>query len=163
MAKDRKLAGSKVGRRPQGEFAGKRAVLSTRITQDLRDRLEHAKKESGRSLSQEIELRLEQSFSKEDAEYGVFGDRLRYRQMQLLAIAINLVEEQTGGSWQRDYQTYREVHSAMKTFFKALGPRVSPIREVGATPPYLGKRTVEDLLKAVKEITAQKSNNTEQR
>ncbi len=40
----------------------KRPVLTTRITQKTRDLLEEAVLVSGRSLSQEIEIRLEKSF-----------------------------------------------------------------------------------------------------
>ena len=41
-------------------------VFSTRIRPDLRDRLEKAAKQSGRSLSQEVEHRLRRSFVEDD-------------------------------------------------------------------------------------------------
>jgi predicted HicB family RNase H-like nuclease len=50
------------GRKPQGEFKGKASMLCTRITPETRMALEMAAKESGRSLSQEVEIRLEYSF-----------------------------------------------------------------------------------------------------
>lgn len=45
---------------PEGE--GKRVPLNMRTTRETRDRLEKAADESGRSLAQEVEIRLERSF-----------------------------------------------------------------------------------------------------
>jgi hypothetical protein len=65
-------------RRPRGRPAlpdemGKRYSLGIRTTRELRDALKDAADASGRSVAQEIELRLERSFETEDA-YG--GPRL---------------------------------------------------------------------------------------
>jgi predicted HicB family RNase H-like nuclease len=54
--------GTKRGRKPLPEGEGKRAPLSMRTTQSLRVKLELAAAQSGRSLAQEVEHRLEQSF-----------------------------------------------------------------------------------------------------
>lgn len=45
---------------PEGE--GKRIPLNMRTTRETRDRLEKAAEQSGRSLAQELEIRLERSF-----------------------------------------------------------------------------------------------------
>jgi hypothetical protein len=50
------------GARPKGEYAGKASWLSTRITGDLRAKLEGSAQKCGRSLSQEVEHRLRRSF-----------------------------------------------------------------------------------------------------
>lgn len=50
-----------MARRVEGD-EGKKSVLNTRITDDLRSRLEAAAAASGRSMAQEIELRLESLF-----------------------------------------------------------------------------------------------------
>ncbi|MGH1592231.1 TraY domain-containing protein [Methylobacterium phyllosphaerae] len=47
-------------RLPEGE--GKRIPLNMRTTRETRERLEQAAEKSGRSLAQEIEIRLERSF-----------------------------------------------------------------------------------------------------
>jgi hypothetical protein len=60
MVKSKRAPGG--GRKPKGDFAGKAAWLSTRITPELRQNLNRAAQESGRSLSQEIERRLRASF-----------------------------------------------------------------------------------------------------
>jgi hypothetical protein len=51
------------GKAPGGEFPDKSAVLSTRITPELRQALDAAAKASGRTLSQEIEVRLRYAFA----------------------------------------------------------------------------------------------------
>ncbi len=50
------------GRPARGPYTDKRKTLTTRITADMRQALEDAAAKADRSLSQEIELRLEQSF-----------------------------------------------------------------------------------------------------
>jgi hypothetical protein len=47
---------------------GKRYPLNMRTTRELRDRIEAAAHASGRSLVQEVEYRLEQSFQRGEAE-----------------------------------------------------------------------------------------------
>lgn len=45
------------------EGSGRRVPVMTRVTNEMRERLESAAADSGRSLGQEVEYRLEQSFS----------------------------------------------------------------------------------------------------
>lgn len=56
----------KRGRPTKTAIPGDRASLGLRVTADLKSRLEQAAEASGRSQSQEAELRLERSFEKED-------------------------------------------------------------------------------------------------
>ncbi len=53
------------GPSPRGPYQDKRANIATRVTHQTRTALEEAADASGRSLSQEIELRLERSFERE--------------------------------------------------------------------------------------------------
>lgn len=158
------MAGDKPVRRkpgpaPRGEFEHKRKTLTTRITEETRTNLEKAAEESGRSLSQEIEFRLEQSFQKQFAVDAAFGSKLRYRQMQILGMAINLIEEQMGGTWQRDEDTFQQVRDGVITFLETLGPMgLNPLarkrltlHDIGVSPPYLGRTTVDSLLQRVRE------------
>jgi hypothetical protein len=59
------------GTRPQGPFRDKRRTLTTRITDETRTKLDEAAAASGRSLAQEIELRLDRSFTE-----GVLAESL---------------------------------------------------------------------------------------
>lgn len=56
---------SRRGPRPRGPFEDKRRTLTTRITDETRAHLETAAATSGRSLAQEIELRLDRSLQGE--------------------------------------------------------------------------------------------------
>ena len=60
MAKRKRAKGA--GRKPKGEFHGMRNPLSIRITDALREKLDGACKGSGRSLTQEVTKRLDDSF-----------------------------------------------------------------------------------------------------
>jgi hypothetical protein len=57
---------------------GKRHPLNMRTTKELRAKLEAAAKESGRSMAQEVEARLEASFAEERYQ-DLFGGPANYR------------------------------------------------------------------------------------
>ena len=118
----------KVGRPPQGEYSGKSAVFSTRITPQLRSGLEREARRSGQSLSQEIERRLSQSLSQRKT-----GLSLEKEHNQALAVLIGmlagLLEMQTGRSWQEDRYTFDALRAAIDfllTGFAANFPEASP-------------------------------------
>jgi hypothetical protein len=56
----------RMGRPTKPPTPGERVPLSLRVTAEIRDRLEKAAVEKGRSLSQEAELRIERSFDREE-------------------------------------------------------------------------------------------------
>ena len=110
------------GRPPRGPYANKRKTLSTRITSTLRTRLEEAAEESGRSLSQEIEFRLEQSFADDQAKHEAFGGKHVYALMRLLGSAVSLIETGTGRKWRDDLVTYHQVKATIDKLLYGLGP-----------------------------------------
>ena len=59
----------RIGRPTKTPRAGERVSLGLRVTAKIKRRLDKAAERSGRSQSQEAELRLEQSFARED-EFG---------------------------------------------------------------------------------------------
>jgi len=63
-----KKVGRPRGPKPRGPFSNKRCQINTKITGDTRKALEDAADHAGRSLSQEIELRLVRSFRDDDIE-----------------------------------------------------------------------------------------------
>jgi hypothetical protein len=81
------------GPKPRGEHVGKSSVFTTRIRPDLRKRLDQAVKRSGRSLSQEVEERLTESFAEEDSIVEMFGDRRTFMLMRMMADAIHLLRQ----------------------------------------------------------------------
>src|SRR5215469_649009 len=64
---------------------GKRYPLNMRTTKELRDKIEEAAMASGRSLVQEVEFRLEQSFRREEDD--------RRRKKELESFGVKIVEE----------------------------------------------------------------------
>src|SRR5215469_460341 len=85
------------GRKPQGDFAKKTAMLTTRITQKTRSALERAAQAAGRSISQEAERRIDHSFKL---------DQEKRPDLRALATAITMVGEwveiSTGKKWRED-------------------------------------------------------------
>ena len=86
----------KPGPQPRGPYSDKRKTLSTRITVETRRQLDKAAKDSGRSLAQEVELRLDRSFQRDDADDRVreavwadvrnmFGGKRKFVLMRLTA------------------------------------------------------------------------------
>lgn len=76
----------------------------------LKEILEARAKESGRSLSEEIEHRLELSTAS--------GGLLR-----LLAAAAEIIEAKTGKSWSSDWDTFQAVQAAWRKLIPAAGPK----------------------------------------
>ncbi len=112
------------GRPPRGEYVDKRKTLSTRITSELRDRLDKSADESGRSLSQEIEFRLEQSFRDEKALYREFGGRENYNIFRFLAQIPHFAGQMTKQHWREDRKTFRVVMKAIESILEAGIPKV---------------------------------------
>ena len=106
------------GRPPRGEYVDKRKTLSTRITSDLRDRLDKSADESGRSLSQEIEFRLEQSFRDEKALYREFGDKSLYMTMRWFALTLDEAQQITEKPWKKDEETFGIAIKALWTMLQ---------------------------------------------
>ena len=120
-----------VGRPPEGEFSRKLATLSTRITPELRARLEAERDKTGHSLSQVIEFRLRQSFRDDDVTKELTGrtfheEVTRRRQdralLRLVAMAIEHVETVTRQRWSADPYTFEQAFVAMATVLRAFRP-----------------------------------------
>jgi hypothetical protein len=118
----------KRGPAPKGEFEGKSRVFSTRIREDTRSALEDAARKSGRSLSQEIESRLQRTFTEDRTIDAAFGSRRNYALMVMLANVINWTENQTSSAkadWVDDPYSFDLVVrgiNALLEHFKPPGP-----------------------------------------
>ena len=123
----------KRGRPPLKASGAKRSSFNTRLTPQLKERLVAEAAEVGRSLSEEIETRLERSFQIEEAveqalrvvneeKYKAFGDEARYRVMQFLASNWNLIEQKFGRKASEDIPTALVVSGVFKEFINQYGP-----------------------------------------
>ena len=113
------------GRKPRGEFKGKTATLTTRITPETRRALDSAAQKSGRSLSQEVEYRLGQSLLKNRDRRGdvrALGEAI--------AMLLECVERATEARWGDDAFTCRALQHGIEFLMSHFGPR-----EALAVPP----------------------------
>ena len=108
---------------------GKRFPLSLRITEEMRTKLHNAAAQTGRSVSQEVEFRLERSFTREE---DVWGGAHTERLLRMLAIAIEGQEKSTGKKWTEDDATRNLVATALPEVVKVLINANMPYFTTGA-------------------------------
>jgi hypothetical protein len=108
MTTKKQAAKKRRGPVPKGEYADKAATISTRITADLRGWLERAAKNSGRTLSQEIENRLRQTFVEEERMIDRFGGERTARILQVVASVLHGVRnpENPEADWLEDPRAF---------------------------------------------------------
>lgn len=117
------------GRKPAGLFEGKNSTLTTRIRSDTRSQLDHAARQKGHSLSQEVEYRLRNSFTKAHDIPAHIQSLLS----AISALAID-IESRTGESWREDAFTCE----ALRHGVEFLIARFAPGGEI-VVPPHLMK------------------------
>jgi hypothetical protein len=88
--------------KPEGE---RRQHVGVRVAPAIRAQLEAAAAESGRSLSQEIELRLAQSFERDQMQMKPDTAKL----LHMIATEIAHIESITRKSWHKDLTTWAAV------------------------------------------------------
>ena len=109
---------SRPGPRPRGPFQDKRKTLTTRITERTRKGLEEAAAAEDRSLSQEIEFRLEESLRR-DQEFG--GRELRGL-FRMMTGAAEIIEGRTGKSFSEDFETFLTMKKAWDRLLSSYAP-----------------------------------------
>jgi hypothetical protein len=109
------------GRPPKGDFHNKSAVFSTRITPETRAAIEAAAEASGRSISQEVERRLRESFTSARSCTGLekMSDDVQGL-VVLLAMVITRMEQASGRSWRTNVAVGLAAIAALTTFLKQL-------------------------------------------
>jgi hypothetical protein len=94
-------------------------VLNLRVTPDVRSGLERAAKQSGASLSQEAQRRLDNSFEEDRSA------RKRRPDLRALAMAITMVaeyvERATGKHWQDDAFTTQALQAGIEFLIRHFG------------------------------------------
>jgi hypothetical protein len=79
----------KRGPAAKGEYRDKSRVLSTRISEELREALEVAAEGNKTTLSREIEHRLRRTFIEDKQIDAIFGSRRMFQLMRLIASVID--------------------------------------------------------------------------
>jgi TraY domain len=114
MATKRKRRG-----RPPGR--NKSAIFSTRITPETRAMLEAAAEASGKSLSQEIENRLKESFRSASKCSGLNEQPDHIQGLAaLLATLAGKIEEESGLSWKADEGTRAAISAGFDTLLYGI-------------------------------------------
>ena len=115
--------------------ADPRKTTSTRITPEIRERLERTAAQSGRSLAQEIELRLDRSFASDDAQVTSFGGELNYKVAKAMFAEADALSSIKGQPWLSDATTFDEVFACWILFLNQLRPK-----EIATTGPGAGSK-----------------------
>ncbi|GJE41858.1 hypothetical protein [Methylobacterium soli] len=109
---------------PKGEYVGQTAVLSTRITPDLRALLEAEVEKSGKTLSREIEHRLRRSFVEDDKISEAFGSRRNYALMRTISMVLEFWHNPSDlqADWTEDPIAYDQVCKKIDGVLRAMRP-----------------------------------------
>ena len=121
MAKKMKSPSARRGRPALKPGSPKRGSFNTRLRAEIKQQLETEAQNAGRSLSEEIEMRLEQSFIED------MGSESTRKLMRALALAKEMAEMTTGKNAFRDKATAQAAHTAMTAILNSILP-------VGAVP-----------------------------
>ncbi len=109
--------------------------MGFRPTPETRERLEKASKANGRSMSQEIESRLERSFASDDAQVTSFGGELNYKVAKAMFAGADALSSIKVESWLSDATTFDEVFACWILFLNQLRPK-----EIATTGPGAGSK-----------------------
>ena len=144
----------------------KRASFTTRLRGELKERLEEEAQIAGRSLSEEIEFRLETSVLSQDARDRLFGGNHNVALAQILGSSVALIETVRGSTWVADRETcgavLKSVPMVLEKVLDALQVeqpknRGRPMTLSNASPaksgrPPLPSDAVESLARSLSEI-----------
>ena len=137
---------AKRGRKPQGEYVGKSEVMGFRVTPDTKAALEKASRESGRSISQEIEHRLRRDLFQH-------GSADTYAVMRTISYAIDELRniKNPKAHWLDDPYLFAQARQAMIAFFDLLAPDPGPSVEetIDQGPQKQGLVAVHELLREI--------------
>lgn len=114
----------KRGPAPKGEYVGQTAVLSTRISPELRSRLEAEVERNGKTLSREIEHRLRRSFTEDDQISEAFGSRRNYALMRAISMVLEIWHNPADvlANWRDDPVAYDQMCKKIEGVLKAMRP-----------------------------------------
>ena len=108
----------KRGRPRKPDSEKRRNNVTIRMRDSLKRRLKESAVDAGRSLSEEIEFRLEKIF----VERVFFGGDMGYEGACLLFATIKMYEDTSGKSWRDDPDGNVLVRAIADDFFRRWGP-----------------------------------------
>ena len=99
----------------------KALMLSIRTSNELRQKLNDATEASGRTLTQEVEMRLERSFLRDEFTGGSRTTAF----LDAVGALIRELEIERNTSWTSDGETWREVEGLIKKLLEERRPNTS--------------------------------------
>jgi Arc-like DNA binding domain len=129
MARRKRAPGG--GRKPKGDFNNLSSPFSLRMPLDLRKQLELASRRSGRSISQEILRRVQNSFQRD-------RDRANAASLRALCFLISQIAEHASvlenNSWRAEPFKFKAFKRGVSTLLSKLEPSgevVGPFEKAG--------------------------------
>jgi hypothetical protein len=118
----RKRTGKPVGSPPKGPYSKNVEPINARVTAELKDALVDAQKRSGYSLSQEIALRLDHSFTYYNLDLAEFGSLQNLAVCRLIGMMMRNYHAFEGEELWNNEETHTELVDAVVTILGAFGP-----------------------------------------
>ena len=116
-------------RKPGRPSLGKRQSFTFRVRENVRDLLVAAAQSSNVSVSEEIERRVELTFSSAGIVAEMFGGIENAQLLFAFAVAIQEVERATGKPWWADASTSEQMRRAIDTLVIAHRPHSPEVRK----------------------------------
>jgi hypothetical protein len=113
---------------------GKRSPLNMRTTKDLREKLEKAAGQSGRSLVQEVEARLEQSLNGDFLLTELLGSGKNAHLLKLVAMMLSGLD-QAAYPWYSNPDSAARLRSDIERAMRAVANASTWEEAVGALHP----------------------------
>ena len=115
------------GMKPRGDFAGLGPPVSIRMPTDMRAQLESAARRSGKSVTQELLRRLNDSFRRDREKRGHRDDASRalcYLLAELIELVnLNTVDNPKPSAWRESPFAFRTIKLAFARLLDALEPK----------------------------------------
>lgn len=122
MTRQKESRIKRAGRPPLKPEEGKRYTFSLRVSAQRRTELEQAAAESGRSISQELEMRIEQGAR----DTQILGGPQTVNLLRMMAAAAQLIEARSNGKrWFNDYDVFIPVREAWRRIIDSVMPQPS--------------------------------------
>lgn len=117
VSEEQKKSPKRVGRPPKNPALGRRINAMFRLNEATRDRLMAAADQSGRSMSEEIERRIDRSFENVDLMMSYFGKPETFKLAHAISMLVRTVESRSGKDWTQDAETKFDLSGAISRFF----------------------------------------------
>ena len=175
MAGVRRATARRRGRPPIEPSQRKRNNVTVRVRDETKSQLAVAAALNGRSLSEEIEARIQESFLSETAMRKhlevEFGSAHNFALAKVIAYLASEIEETTNARWTDDRYTFEQLQIATDTVLKRIETPKSVVapgspRGVASPPPKdrfsMGRAFALGLLDQVKLSSADDGSGSQQ-